>query len=80
MNLLIHGVRNYEITDGSVLNNPRFLDENNNVKQFDIIVSHPPFALKMWTENQISTLLIGGMIKQVFHPKIMEMVPLFCII
>ncbi|MDP1815249.1 MAG: N-6 DNA methylase [Leadbetterella sp.] len=51
LNLLIHGVRNYEITDGSVLNNPRFLDENNNVKQFDIIVSHPPFALKMWTEN-----------------------------
>ncbi|WP_255077693.1 N-6 DNA methylase [Lacihabitans sp. CCS-44] len=51
LNLLIHGVRNYEITDGSVLNNPRFLDENNNVKKFDIIVSHPPFGLKMWNEN-----------------------------
>jgi type I restriction-modification system DNA methylase subunit/signal transduction histidine kinase len=51
LNLLIHGVRNYEITSGNVLNNPKFLDVDNNVKQFDIIVSHPPFGLKIWNEN-----------------------------
>lgn len=51
MNLIIHGIESFEILEGDVLNNPKFLDCNNQLKKFDYVVSNPPFGVKNWNRN-----------------------------
>lgn len=51
MNLLIHNIHSFEILKGDVLNSPEFFDETNQIKQFDYVVSNPPFNVKSWNQN-----------------------------
>lgn len=51
MNLIIHGIESFEILDGDVLNYPKFLENENQLKKFDYVVSNPPFSIKNWRRN-----------------------------
>lgn len=52
LNLLIHGISDFQIELGDVLNAPIFKDSNNELMRFDYVVANPPFNLKMWNHNQ----------------------------
>jgi type I restriction system adenine methylase HsdM len=52
LNLIIHGISNFQIEKGDVLNEPWFLDSNNYLRKFDYVVANPPFNLRMWNHNQ----------------------------
>lgn len=47
MNMFIHGVQDFEITQGDTLKRPVFI-ENGRVKQFDICIANPPYSMKKW--------------------------------
>jgi type I restriction system adenine methylase HsdM len=51
MNLIVHRIESFEILDGDVLNYPKFLENENQLKKFDYVVSNPPFGLKDWKRN-----------------------------
>ncbi|WP_026713465.1 N-6 DNA methylase [Flavobacterium daejeonense] len=51
MNLIIHRIESFEILEGDVLNNPKFLEKDNLLKKFDYVVSNPPFGVKNWNRN-----------------------------
>jgi type I restriction system adenine methylase HsdM len=51
MNLIVHGIESFEILDGDVLNNPKFLENENQLKKFDYVISNPPFGIKNWNKN-----------------------------
>jgi type I restriction system adenine methylase HsdM len=51
MNLIIHGIESFEILDGDVLNYPKFLESENQLKRFDYVVSNPPFSVRNWNRN-----------------------------
>lgn len=51
MNLIIHGIESFEILEGNVLNNPKFLEKNNQLQKFDYVISNPPFGVKNWNRN-----------------------------
>lgn len=51
MNLIIHGIESFEILEGDVLNNPKFLEKNNQLQKFDYVISNPPFGVKNWNRN-----------------------------
>ena len=48
MNLLIHEVEDAQIRREDTLNNPKFVDSNGKLDQFDLVVANPPFSLKDW--------------------------------
>ena len=47
MNLLLHGLRSAQVMMGDALRDPQHLDRNQ-LMQFDIVISNPPFSLKNW--------------------------------
>jgi len=49
--LIIHGIYNFNIERGDILSDPKFIDGNGELKDFDIVVSNPPFNL-MWDNKQ----------------------------
>jgi type I restriction system adenine methylase HsdM len=51
MNLIIHGIESFKILDGDVLNYPKFLENKNQLKRFDYVVSNPPFSVRNWNRN-----------------------------
>lgn len=51
MNLIIHGIESFEILEGDVLNAPKFIENGNQLKKFDYVVSNPPFGVKNWNRN-----------------------------
>lgn len=59
LGFLFHGITNYNLKEGDVLNFPSFLDVSmdkskhipTELKKFDYIVSHPPFNLYNWTKD-----------------------------
>jgi type I restriction enzyme M protein len=48
MNLLIHEVEDAQIRRDDTLNNPKFVNSNGKLDQFDLVVANPPFSLKDW--------------------------------
>lgn len=48
MNMFLHGEDNHRIEWGDTIRNPKLLDENGQLKQFDIVVANPPFSLEKW--------------------------------
>lgn len=48
MNMVLHGFDQSEICLGDVLQQPRFLDDEGNLMQFDAVVANPPFSLGKW--------------------------------
>ena len=49
MNLLLHGVEDFQIERGDTLRNPVFTDPSTGgLATFDVVVANPPFSLKKW--------------------------------
>lgn len=51
MNLFVHGIHGADIRWGDSLANPLHLDDDGNLKQFDVIVANMPFSLDKWAEG-----------------------------
>ncbi len=49
MNMILHNNPTAEIKQGNTLSNPRFPEDEGQIKQFDFIVANPPFSDKKWT-------------------------------
>lgn len=47
MNLLLHGVQDFEIVNADTLKVPAFTDHAR-LKQFDIVLANPPYSIKQW--------------------------------
>jgi len=49
MNLLLHGVEDFQIERGDTLRNPIFTDPaTGGLATFDIVIANPPFSLEKW--------------------------------
>lgn len=48
MNMILHGEAHYQIEWADTLRNPRLINANGQLKQFDITVASPPFSLREW--------------------------------
>jgi type I restriction enzyme M protein len=48
MNMILHGVNDFEIEHGNTLSNPKFLSKGGGLQLFDYIVANPPFSTKSW--------------------------------
>jgi type I restriction enzyme M protein len=52
MNMFLHGEDNHRIEWGDTLRNPRLLNPNDTLKQFDVVVANPPFSLEKWGHDE----------------------------
>jgi type I restriction enzyme M protein len=50
MNLLLHGVEDFEIERGDTLADPKFL-ERDRLKTFDLVLANPPYSIKQWNRD-----------------------------
>jgi type I restriction system adenine methylase HsdM len=50
MNLLLHGVEDFEIVRDDTLRSPAFFD-GARLARFDCVIANPPFSLKKWGED-----------------------------
>lgn len=48
MNLYLHGIETFQIRRGDTLREPKLLNPDGSLRQFDMIVANPPFSLKNW--------------------------------
>lgn len=48
MNLYLHGIETFQIRRGDTLREPKLLEQDGSLAQFDMIVANPPFSLKNW--------------------------------
>ena len=51
MNLLLHGIDDFNIAKGDTLREPAFFT-GSHLAQFDCVVANPPFSLKKWGQDQ----------------------------
>lgn len=47
MNLLLHGIEDFQIVRGDTLRSPAFFD-GSRLARFDCVIANPPFSLKSW--------------------------------
>src|SRR5882672_5738691 len=47
MNMLLHGFE-HEIMKGDTIRDPKLLDDDGNLRQFDLVIANPPFSLDNW--------------------------------
>jgi len=52
MNLLLHGLEDFEIQRGDTLRNPVFLEPSGALATFDCVIANPPFSLEKWGEDK----------------------------
>jgi type I restriction enzyme M protein len=50
MNLVLHGVEDFEIATGSTLSNPVFTDHDR-LRTFDVVLANPPYSIKKWNRE-----------------------------
>ncbi len=50
MNLVLHGVEDFEIVAGSTLSNPAFI-ERDRLRTFDVVLANPPYSIKKWNRE-----------------------------
>ena len=50
MNLVLHGVEDFEIVTGNTLSNPAFM-EGDSLRTFDVVVANPPYSIKKWNRE-----------------------------
>jgi type I restriction enzyme M protein len=48
MNMFLHGEDNHRIEWGDTIRNPKLLDSNGGLMNFDIVTANPPFSLEKW--------------------------------
>jgi type I restriction-modification system DNA methylase subunit len=54
MNLLLHGVEDFNVVRGDTLRDPAFFDRDH-LARFDCVIANPPFSLKKWGEDAWSS-------------------------
>jgi len=47
MNLVLHGVEDFEIVTGNTLSNPAFIARDR-LRTFDVVLANPPYSIKKW--------------------------------
>jgi type I restriction enzyme M protein len=50
MNLVLHGVEDFEIIAGNTLSNPGFLDRDR-LRTFDVVLANPPYSIRKWNRE-----------------------------
>jgi type I restriction enzyme M protein len=50
MNLVLHGVEDFEIVAGNTLSNPVFTDRDR-LRTFDVVLANPPYSIKKWNRD-----------------------------
>jgi len=50
MNLVLHGVEDFQIIAGNTLSNPGFI-ERDRLRTFDVVVANPPYSIKKWNRE-----------------------------
>lgn len=50
MNLVLHGVEDFEIIAGNTLSNPAFI-ERDSLRTFDVVLANPPYSIKKWNRE-----------------------------
>ena len=50
MNLVLHGVEDFEIVAGNTLSNPAFT-ERDRLRTFDVVLANPPYSIKKWNRD-----------------------------
>jgi type I restriction enzyme M protein len=53
MNMLMHGIADFEIVRGNTLEQPAFIEEDK-LKKFDIVLANPPYSIKRWNRDRWS--------------------------
>ena len=53
MNLVLHGVDDFQVARGDTLAEPKFL-EGDRVRQFDLVLANPPYSIKKWPREKWS--------------------------
>ncbi|MBD3331133.1 type I restriction-modification system subunit M [Candidatus Peregrinibacteria bacterium] len=59
INMFLHGLDAADIRRGDTLQDPQFLDDTGALKQFDIVVANPPYAIKDWADEFFATNRYG---------------------
>ena len=54
MNLVLHGVDDYQIMRGDTLDYPAFT-ENDQLRTFDVVLANPPYSIKQWNREAFQT-------------------------
>ncbi|MET1254155.1 N-6 DNA methylase [Aliikangiella maris] len=52
MNFILHGINHFEINIGNSLSAPAYKESKNQLRQFDVVVSAPPFKIDHWRETE----------------------------
>ena len=52
MNLLLHGLEDFDVQRGDTLRNPVFTDSSGGLAAFDCVIANPPFSLEKWGEEK----------------------------
>ncbi|MBF7996608.1 type I restriction-modification system subunit M [Rahnella laticis] len=55
MNMFLHGEDNHRIEWGDTIRNPKLLDKNGDLMQFDIVTANPPFSLDKWGFDDVQS-------------------------
>ena len=50
MNLVLHGVLDFDIRSGNTLHEPAFT-EGDRLKTFDVVLANPPYSIKKWNRD-----------------------------
>jgi type I restriction enzyme M protein len=50
MNLVLHGVEDFDIVAGNTLSNPAFI-ERDRLRTFDVVLANPPYSIKKWSRE-----------------------------
>lgn len=50
MNLVLHGVEDFDIVAGNTLSNPAFI-ESDRLQTFDVVLANPPYSIKKWNRE-----------------------------
>lgn len=50
MNLVLHGVSDFEIRSGNTLHEPAFV-EGDRLKTFDVVLANPPYSISRWNRD-----------------------------
>jgi type I restriction enzyme M protein len=50
MNLVLHGVEDFQIAAGNTLSSPAFI-EGDRLRTFDVVLANPPYSIKKWNRE-----------------------------
>lgn len=50
MNLVLHGVEDFQIVAGNTLSSPAFI-ERDRLRTFDVVLANPPYSIKKWNRE-----------------------------